>query len=207
MDEVVARDFWKKKSLEGSTRWTGEEMLDYEKERLSRLVAPGARILDLGSGTGDLSRAITPPDGSLIAVDYEPGMAKAFENETRFRFESGNVVDYQLGGSADLILLFGVVTCIGLKQEEYVYDNIRDTLANQGVAVVKNQCSDGEEFEIDDWSETLGARYVGRYPSLPRQRERLEERFREVQAEIYPVRFKRHPNSTHVAFFCRGPVR
>lgn len=203
----MARDFWKKKSLEGSTRWTGKEILDYEKERLSRLVEPGARILDLGSGTGDLSRAITPLDGSLIAVDYEQGMAKAFEDEARFRFECGNVVDYQLSGTADVILLFGVVTCIGLEQEECVYDNIRNTLVDDGLAVVKNQCSDGDEFEVDEWSEALGARYVGRYPSLHSQRERLEERFREVQVEIYPVRFKRHQDSTHFAFYCRRPVR
>jgi SAM-dependent methyltransferase len=205
MDKVVIRDFWRAKAKERTTRWTGESILEFDRWLVGPRVAAGARVLDLGSGFGELSRSVIPPDGTLVAVDAEPEMASGFEGDQRFRFVVGDVVTYRPSETVDVVLLFGVVTHLTPTEEEAVYDNIRDCLAPAGLAIVKNQCSDGESFMVDAMSEQLGVRYVGRYPSIDEQRRRLDERFADVETITYPAHLKMHGNSSHVAFVCSGP--
>lgn len=207
MDKLTIREFWKKKAQDGTTRWTGDDMLAYEQEHFASSVPAGAAILDLGSGMGELSRSLTPADGTLLAVDAEPGMAPGFEGDERFRFEVADVATYRPEIVADLTLLFGVVTHLTLAEENAVYDAIRDSLADDGLAIIKNQCSDSEGFEVDTMSEALGTRYVGRYPGVSEQVERLESRFASVEVDAYPSSLKKHPNSSHVAFLCTEPIR
>ncbi|HWL00880.1 MAG TPA: class I SAM-dependent methyltransferase [Microbacteriaceae bacterium] len=206
MDKLTIRDFWRNKVKDGTTRWTGDSMLAYELAYLPPLVPPGSRILDLGSGFGELSKGITPADGSLVAVDAEPGMAAGFEGDDRFEFVPADVVSYRPEGEFDIILLFGVVTHLTVEEEEMVYDTIRDLLAPGGFALVKHQCSDSAGFEVDTQSEALGTRYVGRYPAIAEERARLGARFSSVEVRPYPEELKLHSNSTHVAFLCRGPL-
>jgi cyclopropane fatty-acyl-phospholipid synthase-like methyltransferase len=181
-------------------------MLAYEIEYLTPLVPAGATLLDLGSGFGELSKAVTPADGRLIAVDSEPGMAAGFAGDARFTFETADVAGYHPAFTADVILLYGVVTHLTVEEEEAVYDTMRRTLRHDGLAVVKNQCSDAEGFQVDTHSEALGTRYVGRYPSIAEQTSRLSLRFGSVEARPYPAELRQHPNSAHVAFYCREPL-
>lgn len=207
MDKVTVSRFWEAKAKDGSTRWTGTEMLDFERDLLRPLIGADAVILDLGSGLGELSRSLTPGGGHLVAVDAEPGMAAGFAGDERFEFETADVSTYRPRVTADVILLFGVVTYLTVEEEGVVYDAMRDSVAADGLVIVKNQCSDAAEFEVDTDSAELGHRYVGRYPSVDEQRERLMERFGDVEVFTYPPQFKVRSNSTHVAFFCRGPRR
>ena len=205
MDKVTIRDFWRDKVKDGTTRWTGDAMLEHELMYVPPLIPAGARILDLGSGFGELSRGVTPPDGTLVAVDAEPGMAAGFEGDDRFAFVTADVSTFRPDGRFDVVLLFGVVTHLTVPEEETVYDAIRDTVRPGGVALIKHQCSDAEGFEVDTVSAELGTRYVGRYPSIDEERSRLEQRFDIVEVRPYPEDLKRHANSTHVVFICRSP--
>jgi hypothetical protein len=207
MDKLTIREFWKRKAQDGTTRWTGDDMLAFELHEFAPLIPAGATLLDLGSGMGELSRGLTPPDGALVAVDAEPDMAVGFTGDPRFRFEAADVVEYHPAIVSDVTLLFGVVTHLTVDEEEAVIDTIRDSLADDGLAIIKNQCSDAEGFEVDTMSEALGTRYVGRYPGIAEQRGRLLTRFAVVDAMPYPPELKKHPNSTHVAFLCREPRR
>ena len=62
------------------------------EELCRRFVAPGARVLELGCGTGDLLAALAPdPDGSL-GVDFAPAMVeRARERHPGLRFEAADV--------------------------------------------------------------------------------------------------------------------
>ncbi|HEX4402412.1 MAG TPA: class I SAM-dependent methyltransferase [Galbitalea sp.] len=206
MDKLTIREFWKQKAQDGTTRWTGDDMLKFELGEFGPLIPAEASVLDLGSGMGELSRGLTPPDGKLLAVDSEPGMAVGFDGDERFRFEVGDVAQYRPTIVADVVLLFGVVTHLTLGEEETVYDSIRDATADDGLAIIKNQCSDADGFEVDTMSAALGTRYVGRYPGVGEQHDRLAGRFASVEVYRYPLEFKKHENSSHIAFLCRAPL-
>jgi SAM-dependent methyltransferase len=205
MDRQVVREFWRKRAETGNTRWTGEGLLEFDRGLLGPLVGSHARILDLGSGFGELSRSICGPDCTLVAVEQEAAMGVVFADDPRFTFEIANVVDYEPRELFDVVLLFGVVTHLTEAEEDAVYDVIVTALIDGGVAVVKNQCSDGPEFEVSTFSENLGSAYEGRYPSVEHQGRRLANHFESVDVVSYPAEFTMHPDSSHVAFVCRGP--
>lgn len=205
VDKRVIRDFWRKRAETGQTRWTGEGMLEFDQRLLGPLIGPGARILDLGSGFGELSRSLCPAEGSLVAVEQEGAMVSAFADDPRFAFENSNVVNFESQAEFDVVLLFGVVTHLTVAEEDAVYGVIVRSLTPGGVAVVKNQCSDGADFEVNTFSEGLGTAYVGRYPAIENQLGHLAAHFETVEVIPYPPELKMHEDSTHVAFVCRDP--
>jgi cyclopropane fatty-acyl-phospholipid synthase-like methyltransferase len=205
MDKRIVESFWRQRASLGTTRWTGDEMLDFDRSLLIPLCRNDSAILDLGSGFGELSRSICSPDGQLVAVDAEAGMASGFAGDPRFSFVHSSIADFETAKSFDLVLLFGVITHMTTAEETETYRRMLSWLKPQGIAVVKNQCADGEAFEVDTFSESLGVRYVGRYPSTSEQRSRLSAQFRHVETIRYPAALKHHDNSTHIAFICDSP--
>jgi SAM-dependent methyltransferase len=203
MDKSVVREFWRKRAETGTTRWTGEHMLEYDRELLTPFVRADSAILDLGSGFGELSRSVVGAEGTLAAVDQEPSMGLAFRDDSRFEFVSSGVVDFVPASKFDLVLLFGVVTHLTETEENATYALIAGVLAPDAVAVIKNQCSDGDDFEVDTFSEHLGTAYVGRYPSVEHQLSRLARYFGRVDIIVYPDTLKMHGNTSHVAFVCQ----
>jgi hypothetical protein len=85
-------------------------------------------------------------------------------------------------------------------KENEIYAKISNFLAPRGIAIIKNQCSDGEHFIINEFSQKLEIDYSARYPSIEEQRQNLSLYFSKVQVEKYPVNLKKHNNSTHVMF-------
>lgn len=200
----VVRQFWADKAQSTSNRWTSPDMLEFELALLGPLAAEAANVLDLGSGHGELSRQLCPPGRRLLAVDWEEGFASAFV-EPHHEFRVSLVTDFNSAERFDLVLLFGVVTCLELHQELQAYDRLAASLATGGTAVVKNQCAVAGEFVVDSHSEALGTRYSGRYPAQDEQQARLRDVFADVEAVPYPDAFNPWPNSRHVAFLCRSP--
>jgi SAM-dependent methyltransferase len=205
VDKSVIRAFWRSRAKTGRTRWTDDEFLRFELEKLRPLVDETARILDLGSGYGELSRGLCPTDGSLLAIDREGEYGRGFEGDSRFSFVEADVTGFASSQRFDVVLLFGVVTHLDESAEESIYRRAAAATAPSGICVVKNQCADDSPFEVDGWSADLQHRYVGRYPSVAEQRDRLGKVFSAVDVELYPQRFKVHENSSHVMFTCRRP--
>jgi len=205
LNREVLRRFWANKAQTASNRWTGDRVLEFELAMLRHLVPAGAAILDLGSGHGELSRKLCPPDGRLVAVDWEAGFSTAF-TAPQHSFVTETVTDYEPSALFDVALLFGVVTSLELREEEEVYDKISRCLKSHGVAVVKNQCANADEFVVDGYSEALGTFYSGRYPSRSDQLARLTARFGAVEPLDYPADLNPWPESGHVAFLCHNPA-
>lgn len=203
LDRDVVRAFWAQKSQEERNRWTSEAMLAHEQELLDRLAPSPRAILDLGSGHGELSRPLAGDRADLVAVDFAPAYARSFTGP-RHRFHAGDLDAFEPAERFDLVLLFGVVTSLDAAQEERLYRRMAEWLTDDGIAVVKNQCSNGEEFAVSGWSEALGAAYSGRYPSVAQQAARLRRAFATVEVMPYPEHLNRWETSAHVAFACRG---
>ncbi len=203
LDHEIIRAFWARKSQEERNRWTSEAMLAHEQALLGELAPAPRAILDLGSGHGELSRPLAGATADLVAVDFAPAYARSFDGP-RHRFHADGLDAFEPDGEFDLVLLFGVVTSLDATQEEQLYDRMAGWLAADGIAVVKNQCSVGEEFVKTGWSEALGTDYSGRYPSVEAQAERLRRAFASVEVIPYPQHLNTWETSAHVAFVCRG---
>lgn len=91
-------------------RWIARNAYFYEQDRryMRFLVPAGARVLDLGCGTGDLLASLEPSLG--IGVDFSPAMiAQARQSHQHLDFRIGDIEDpaflETLGGPFDYIVL------------------------------------------------------------------------------------------------------
>jgi SAM-dependent methyltransferase len=203
LDHEVIRAFWAQKSQEERNRWTSEAMLAHELALLGELAPAPRSVLDLGSGHGELSRPLAGETADLVAVDFAPAYARSFTGP-RHRFEADGLDAFEPAEQFDLVLLFGVVTSLDRAEEQRLYERMAQWLTDDGVAVVKNQCSTGEEFVVSGWSEALQAHYSGRYPGVEEQADRLRRAFATVEVVPYPMHLNTWETSAHVAFVCRG---
>lgn len=202
MDELrpeVINKFLQQQNAKVADRWTGEDILNYELSVLGNLIKPHSKILDLGSGSGELSRNLCRESGWLTAVDLGTHYAQCFLKNNH-NFIASNVLDYKTEEKFDIVLLFGVVTYLMPIEEKDVYSKISSFLAPQGIAIIKNQCSDAESFIINEYSQKLEIDYSARYPSIAEQQQNLSLYFSKIQVQKYPANLKRHNNSKHVMF-------
>jgi SAM-dependent methyltransferase len=206
VDHAVIKAFWDEKSREESNRWTSNAMLDHEIAMIRSLAPSPASVLDLGSGTGELSRAVAGTDARLLAVDFAPAYARSF-TAPGHRFVASSLDAFDTDERFDLILLFGVVTSMDRDAELPLYRRMTRWLAPGGLALVKNQCSVGDEFIKTGYSPALDADYSGRYPDRAGQVARLREAFANVEVMPYPEHLNAWETSVHVAFVCRGADR
>lgn len=203
LNRDAIRAFWAERARLPTTRWTPSEMLEFELGLLAPLAASATSVLDLGSGHGELSRLVAGGTRRLVAIDWEPAFARSFDRPNE-QFCEALVTEFSTSDRFDLVLLFGVVTSLEVEEENSLYRRMASWLAPRGTAVVKNQCSVGEAFVVDTYSEALTARYSGRYPSEAEQLARIQQNFASVEVVHYPPELNRWENSRHVAFVCRG---
>jgi ubiquinone/menaquinone biosynthesis C-methylase UbiE len=90
--------------------WINRNSFYYEDDRryMRFLVPPGAKVLELGCGTGQLLAALNPSKG--VGVDISPGMIdQARQRYPSFQFVVGDIEDpatlRQLDGPFDVIVL------------------------------------------------------------------------------------------------------
>jgi trans-aconitate methyltransferase len=176
-------------------------LLSYEVAYLQAAAAAPGAILDLGSGAGELSRALCTPVTKLDAVDFTEAYRKYFVKPDQV-FHLSSVLSFEPTRQYDLVLLFGVCTYLSEDEELRMLKRLPSFLNPGGVAVVKNQCSTGETINYSGWSEDLNAEYISRYPSVEGQEARLRANFKSVRTLTYPSRFQRWPDTEHVGFVC-----
>jgi ubiquinone/menaquinone biosynthesis C-methylase UbiE len=86
------------------------------------VVPPGKKILDIGTGTGEILNALSPCQGS--GVDLSSGMIeKARKKFPQLRFFSGSYETLALGNAFDFILLLDVIE--HLQAPEKLFGNLK----------------------------------------------------------------------------------
>ncbi|OQA34035.1 MAG: Methyltransferase domain protein [Betaproteobacteria bacterium ADurb.Bin341] len=205
MDKNIIDAFWKKRSEEGKGRWTDDALLCFELDWLASHAPPKAKILDLGSGPGELSSRLLPKDGKLTLVEKYSDFLKMAPCASNIRHICCDILDFNDPEHYDLILIFGVVTHLSEEEEKLIYPKTARLLNPGGALIVKNQVSNGKEKSVSGYSTSLQQEYCGRYPSLEQQLQRLKEIFRVVEVIHYPDQFNPWPDTKHVAFVCKRP--
>ncbi len=203
MDKTIIDAFWKKRSAEGKGRWTDDALLRYELDWLASHTPTDARILDLGSGPGELSSRLLPASGRLTLVEKYPDFLKLAPVAQNIRHVCCDVLSFDDAEHYDLILVFGVITHLTEDEEKLIYHKAENLLNPGGTLIVKNQVSNGEEKFVSGYSASLQQDYCGRYPGLEQQLGRLRNIFRYVEMIHYPDCFNPWPDTQHVAFVCK----
>lgn len=201
INKSIIKSFWKQKAKDVSNRWTSKEMLEWEIFFVKKFIPSAKSILDLGSGHGDLSRAVSNETIELTAVDWEPGFRDAFGSENH-KFIESSVIDFDTANQYDLVFLMGVVTCLNHPEEIILYQKIKKFIGLKGKALIKNQCAIDDEIIINKFSKELNAIYSARYPSYRRQITDLRLHFESVSVINYPSQFNKWNNTFHVMFIC-----
>ena len=199
-----AEEFWKRRAeaTTASIRWTDQRMLETDVALVSSVAADGAALVDLGCGTGDIFLAMLDRLSRVTAVDMVADFLDRIPDDPKITKVVSGIPSFRTEERFDIGLLFGVVTHLSLEEENDVYRLLR-ALVPSGTVVVKNQCGREGDLDVDRWSDAFGARYVGRYPHVDRQAERLRAVFSSVDVVAYPDEVNRWPDSVHVAFVCR----
>lgn len=204
--EEFASDFWNRRAqqTEGSIRWTDDAMLRHDRAVVGGVLpTSGGSLLDLGCGTGDLFAGLLDRLEHVTAVDMVAEFVDRLPKDAKVDGVVSPLMSFDPARTYDVGVLFGVVTYLGPDDELTVYRLLRRAVPRPGAVVVKNQCSRGEDLLVDRFSDAFGQRYVGRYPSVEGQRDRLATVFDEVTVQSYPDQLNPWPDSRHVAFVCR----
>jgi SAM-dependent methyltransferase len=204
MDLNAINEFWHRRAAatDKSIRWTDHQMLSCDLDLVRRVLSPRSALLDLGCGTGDLFLPFLDDLAHVTAVDMVPDFLTRIPDDPRIERVVADLSVYQPSRTYDLGLLFGVVTHLASDAEAAVYDALR-TAVPAGIVLVKNQCGREKELFVDNWSDSLGSHYVGRYPTAKQQATLLGRFFNDVEILPYPETLNRWKDSHHIAYICR----
>ncbi len=102
-------DYWQRIASE-MRKWRG--LGDYYHRRLAEvfglIVPPGLRVLELGSGTGDLLAALEPSRG--VGIDFAPAMLdKARAAHPDLEFHPADAHSFEIDGPFDAVILSDLV--------------------------------------------------------------------------------------------------
>ncbi len=199
LNKKVINNFWQNKSIQNSSRWTNKSLLEFEVSFLTGVlpVRP-ITILDLGSGSGDLSKAIKRPDDRLIAVDSQENFKKFF-NFDKAEFVNCDVTEFVFMEKIDLILFFGVINYLSNYEIIQVLTNIA-TLNNPNLQlIIKAQFALKEEHVINKFSQELDHYYSARYLHFDSFLKVLEIFTEKYEIIEYPPEFNIRENFVHIA--------
>jgi len=199
LNKNVIRDFWAQRSNEDNSRWTSYEILEYEKRFIQSWLPPKPiKLLDLGSGSGHLSKSIKRKGDKLIAVDQEPKFVRFF-NEPECEFICNNVESYEFANDIDFILCFGVINSLTDSDLIQLFEKISAIKNPNLQIVIKAQFSDSNEYVIDEFSKELSFQYSARYLPFDHFASMFRLVSEKMQVVEYPLEFNSRPGYSHKA--------
>jgi len=108
------------------------------------LIPPGQRVLEIGSGPGNLLAALEPAVG--VGVDFSPGMVElAQQNHPELTFIEADAHRLQLSGQFDFIILSDVINDLWDVQEVFTQ---LSTLCHPGTRIILNYYSRLWEYPL-----------------------------------------------------------
>ena len=152
---------------QGRPEWPAE-LIDRVVERLG--LGPSATVLDLGAGTGKLTRALVPRFAHVYAVEPDDAMRRVLEEVVPgAEARAGHAEDIPLGDAA-VDAVFSAEAFHWFATRETVAELERVVAPRGGVAIFWNIPEDEMEPELSRDAETLieDAFRRGGAPGLPR---------------------------------------
>lgn len=199
------KKFWEDRAKKESFLW--KDFTSKDLELVKKFMVGGGLVLDLGGGDGRLLKEIEYAYTGGVIVDYvKPVGLKVL---TKVKFVQEDLKDYKTDKRYKTILLFGVANSLSDKDLEELYQKVYSWLDDDGVLIVKHQCSKGEqELLVDKYSDELKAEYVAVYRTIRRDVSLLKRAGLEVQIESpYTQEMSNWANTEYRAFIGRRGKR
>ena len=198
-NKKTADKFWSNRALMRESRWTTINFLEFEKTLIQGFLPPKPiSILDLGSGSGQLSKAVKRPNDKLIAVDKQVNFKRFFDVQNS-KFIECDVIEYKFNTQVDLILLFGVINYLTNKEITELFNNILNSPFPNFQLIIKAQFALGKDFELDKFSDALNFQYSARYPNFDSFLKTLSILAKDIDIIDYPSEFQQRDNFSHRA--------
>ena len=198
-NKKVADNFWSNRALMEESRWTGSDFLEFEKIFLKNILpSEPITILDLGCGSGQLSKAVKRPNDILIAVDNQRNYQRFFDGENT-EFVECDVTEYEYSMQIDLILLFGVINYLTSEEIAKLFNKISNTSYSKFQLIVKAQFAIEKDYEFDKFSDDLNFQYSARYPRFENFLDTFSGFKKSIEIIDYPSEFNQRDNFVHKA--------
>lgn len=199
LNKETVKNFWRARAEYGESRWTSKELLEFERKYLDTFLPPSPiTILDIGSGSGQVSKSIKRLGDKLIAVDQEVGFEKFFVDQD-MEFIHSDAADFKFEKQAELILLFGVINYLTDQEISDVFNRIA-SLPNQDFQfIVKAQFAINKDYEFDKFSSELDFQYSARYLKFESFLDSLQIFNKKLEIIEYPPTFNKRDNFVHKA--------
>ena len=98
--------------------------------------APGARVVDLGCGTGALTEQLAARGYDVTGVDASAEMLSlAREGHPELKFQPGNALDFTLGEPVDAVFSNAVLHWIDADKQQTMLDHIASQIKPGGLLV------------------------------------------------------------------------
>lgn len=178
-----------------------EEQTARELALLMDHISPHDEVIDLGCGSGRLTRGIAPRCQRVVAVDYAGPLLDRLRSDAPSSVEvvEADVRTLELPASQfDVAVLSGLLTCLADDAAEDVADLTTSALRPGGRILVRSTIADHSRINvINQFSEALGRLYTAYY----RTADELEELFdrRGFQPTSSQFLYRNH-SDTYVAF-------
>ena len=184
-----------------------EEMMNALIDALPFKKQDRLKVLDLGCGTGNLSRKIISayPEAGITCVDMAENMikmAKAKLEDDNVKFWLGDIRDFDYSGKYDVIVASLVLHHIDKRDKPRFYRKIHEALSNKGtflcidIFISHNRYL--QKLHMDKWKEFM------RTNGLPAKK--INDMIRRHQREDRPVLFDDELNIMRKAGFKRVDV-
>lgn len=199
LNKLTIKNFWRDRAEYAESRWTNNALLEFENLYLKTFLPPQPiTILDIGSGSGQLSKSIKREGDKLIAVDQEVRFEKYFVDEDmEFVHRSANDFDFE--EHYDLILLFGVINYLTDQEISDFFSRVASMTNQNFQLIVKAQFALENECQINKFSHELNFQYSARYPHFDRFMKLLTIFKKEIEVIDYPIEFQGRANFRHKA--------
>jgi SAM-dependent methyltransferase len=199
LNKVTIKNFWRDRAGYDESRWTSNELLEFERKYLDALLPQSPiTILDIGCGSGQLSKSIKRLGDKLIAVDQEKEFKKHFVGEG-MEFIHSDAANFKFEKQADLILLFGVINFLTDQEISEIFTRIA-SLPNRNLQfIIKAQFAITEDYEFDKFSSELDFQYSARYLKFDSFLNSLEVFKKRLEIIEYPPEFNLRKNFVHKA--------
>jgi len=204
--ENKAKTFWNRQSKKKGdlTRHNDNQRLVHDIKSIKKFTNIKPRkILDLGSGTGQLSIGLKKiyHNCNFTLVDYNKFFLN-FNKKSKFKRVQQNILKFKTKEKYDLILLFGVVNHLSRKNTKKIYIKINQFLNTNGIAFIKHQCGTKREICINKYSKELKEKYIARYPNTNKEQRLLKKIFTVKKILPYTKKLNKYKNTKHYLYVC-----
>lgn len=171
---------------------------------IKKYVSLNDEILDLGSGTGQVTNKLLPFVKNIIAVETYNGLSKFITDDPNLLVINAKLEGFFIRKEFDAVIATGVLQYFNLDDATAIYSNIIRMLKKDGLLILRSHCGLKETVVINH-SKELDQEYFAEYRQVDEEKKLLEKiGFSKVEVlDEAPEELNIYDNTRHFMFVCK----